>query len=150
MRTASWRKSAKSIGKPMPPDLLGNALGAKKAASKFPERQTDTGLGDALGGPSPNTAPEPIVEAAKTVRGTAAYEDADGTIHASAGSKRAGEAPKNEIDYRAWRATGRNAPIHTKVRPEYRKMFYQGAAREEKELCVVLEEMILARYGRKK
>lgn len=157
---AFWRKSAKSTGKPMPPDLLGNALGAKKAATttKFPERQTDTGLGDALGGPAQaqapapeaKQAPEPIVEPAKTARGSAAYEDAEGTIHALPGSKTAKETPKSELDMRAWRATGRSAPIHTKVRPEYRKMFYQGAAREEKELCVVLEEMILARYGRKK
>lgn len=143
----------------MPPDPIADALAAKKAATtKFTSRQTDTGLGDELGQsapaakpvPKPDPTPEPRYEPAHGGRGEGVTIDEDGTIHASPGSKTAKDAPKNEIDYRAWRAKGRNAPIHTKVRPEYRKMFYQGAAREEKELCVVLEEMILARYGRKK
>lgn len=139
----------------MPPDPIADALAAKRAASaRFSSRQTDVGLGDELAtaksAPKPEPVPEPRYEPAQGGKGEGVTIDDDGTIHAHPGAKTAKDAPKNEIDYRAWRAKGRNAPIHTKVRPEFRKMFYQGAAREEKELCVVLEEMILARYGRKK
>ena len=132
------------------PPLDLKELQARKAASKFTTAPVDTGLGDQLGPAEQQQPPEPRHEPTQTAKSVSAYEDAEGVIHAPAGSRKATDTPKNEIDYRAWRATGRNAPIHTKVRPEFRRMFYQGAAREEKELCVVLEEMILARYGRKK
>ena len=151
----SWQRSARFTRRsPMPPSASDLARQKAAQAEKF-NSKTETGLGDALGGePKPATvaqqAPERSQEPAQADQALPAYRDAEGIIHARKGSRRAGDAPENEIDFRAWRAKGRNAPIHTKVRPEFRRMFYQGAANEEKELCVVLEEMILARYGRKK
>lgn len=130
-------------------DSIKAALAAK--ASKFGSRPVDAGLADELTADEPAKAtPQATTLPAQAAKSVSAYKDAEGVIHARKGSKATGPAPENEIDFRAWRARGRNAAIHTKVRPEFRKMFYQGAAGEEKELCVVLEEMILARYGRVK
>lgn len=107
------------------------------------EVPVDGGLDLDAGAPAPS---KPIVEPVQARKVVADAEDQKVPI----GSRRAGLPPQNEIDFRAARATGRNAPINTKVKPEYRKMLYQGALKEGMDLCVVIEEMILARYGRQK
>lgn len=114
------------------------------SVKKFRSSQVDTGLGDEL---IAEAAEKPEVPAKANHK--PAHGD-DGTIRAKPGDKLAGAPPDLELDLRAWRATGRNAPINTKVRPEFKKMLYQGVAKERRDLCEVLEEMILARYGSKK
>lgn len=122
------------------------AQAGKKPPKAGFEVPVDGGLDLDAGAPPPAPTPKPIVE---PVQARKQVSD-DGDQKVPVGSRRAGAPPENDIDYRAARATGRNAPINTKVRPEFRKMLYQGAFKEKMDLCVVIEEMIQARYGRQK